>query len=393
MKTVLLTSVCIAILGFISCQRQEDEPIPPVPFAISSFSPQKGPYNTAVTLNGNFGPNPTVKLNDTACTVTSSSSSQIIFTTPLSATSGKIAVSFSGVTLTTPNDFTVTNTWIKVADSGYNGLQNDIQNGVAFVWNNKIYFGLGINWSGAIRNFYIFDPSTNVWSQGPSVPAAMHSRTSAGCTISNGIAYIALGHFGTLITQVWSLDLSTTTWKQLPSFTTGSIWPICFEVNNTVYVGQPRYEPGVLKKYLPSSSSSGSWQNVTNNFPQIQGALCFTIGSVTYVAGGFPSPNGFGLKTNYRFDPVTNNITQLSDNPAFLGLSQAGGSCGVLDGKGYVLRLQHFYQYDPTTDIWLELNSTGTPDTNKMTAYALAVVNNTIYAWYKNGSVFKYVPL
>ena len=358
---------------------------------VTSFSPVKGPANTTVTIAGNFGPNPMVTLNNIACTVTSSSSNQIVFTTPFAGSTGKIAVSFSGVTVTSANDFMVTNTWIKVANSGFDGSINDIQNGVSFVWNNKIYFGLGINPSGAVRLFKIFDPVTNVWSQGPTIPAAMYSRTDAGCTFSNGVAYFALGHYGSLINDTWSLDLATTTWKQLPSFTSGSISPICFEVNNTVYVGQPRYEPGVLKKYLPSSNT---WQNVTNNFPQIQSALCFTIGSFTYVAGGFSQTSGFGfLKTNYKFDPNTNSITQLSDIPSFLGFSQAGGSCGVLNGKGYVICLQQFYQYDPVTDTWLDLNSTGTPDTNTMSNHELAVVNNTIYAWQRDGTVFKYVPL
>ena len=356
---------------------------------ITSFSPVKGPANTTVTILGNFGPNPIVTLNNTACTVTSSSSTQIVFTTPFAGSTGKIAVSFSGVSLTSANDFMVTNTWVKVANSGYDGLINDIQDGVSFVWNNKIYFGLGINSSGPIRIFKIFDPVTNVWSQGPTIPVNMSSRASAGCTFSNGVAYFALGTSGPFITDTWSLDVATMTWKQLPSFTSGSIWPICFEVNNTVYVGQPRYELGVIKKYLPSSNT---WQNVTSNFPQIQGALCFTIGSFTYVAGGL-SPTGFGLKTNYKFDPNTNSVTQLSDNPSFFGLSQSSGSCGVLNGKGYVIYLQHFYQYDPATDTWLDLNSTGTPNTNNMSAHELAVVNNTIYAWQRDGTVFKYVPL
>ena len=37
---------------------------------ITSFSPVKGPANTTVTILGNFGPNPIVTLNNTACTAT-----------------------------------------------------------------------------------------------------------------------------------------------------------------------------------------------------------------------------------------------------------------------------------------------------------------------------------
>ena len=96
---------------------------------ITSFSPVKGPANTTVTISGSFGPNPTVTLNNTACTVTSSSSTQIVFTTPFAGSTGKIAVSFSGTTVTSANDFIVTNTWIKVANSGYDGSINDIQDG------------------------------------------------------------------------------------------------------------------------------------------------------------------------------------------------------------------------------------------------------------------------
>jgi hypothetical protein len=372
-------------------------------FSLTTFSPQKGPYKTVVTLTGSFGPNPTVTLNDVPCTIASASINQITFPTPAGATTGKIKVSFGSARLTTATDFTVTNTWVKVADAGFNGLfpnAPNIQGGVSFVWDNKIFFGLGTYpVPGAtsitqIRSFRVFDPATNNWSQGFSLPTAMVSREDAGCVVENGVAYMGLGRLASFASDYWAFNLTTGVWKQLPSFSTGSIAPITFEVNNNVYVGQPAYEKGILKKYIPASSGSGFWQNATSSFPQLQSSLCFTIGSLAYIVGGMGQTTGaFGVQTTYSFDPNTNNVKRLGDHLLYPGLTQGSGVCGVINGKAYILGWQQFYEYDPANDTWIDLQSTATPDTNGITGYQSGVVNNVLYVWRTNGTMYKYIPL
>lgn len=285
----------------------------------------------------------------------------------------------------------LSNTWILVTDSLDNGLNQRRQTGVSFVWDNKIYFGFGLDSSGGNKNFSIFDPRVGKWAPGPVIPAMVGSRQSASCSINDGVAYFILGHFGNFYYNSWSLDMTTGAWKELPSFSSGSILPVCFSISNTLYVGQPAYEKGVLKKYLPSQNGPGSWQNVMSDFPQIQGALYFQSGSNMYLAGG-SAPGSFGYKTLYAFDPANNTVKQLSDFPSFFGLTHSGGAAVSLNGKGYVLHAFEFYQYTPETNTWLELKPFRVPNTNQVKGYQMAVVNKTIYGWTEDGSVYKYIP-
>jgi hypothetical protein len=360
---------------------------------LSNFSPQKGPFTTSVTLTGSFGANPTVMLNNVACPIISNNTNEIIFTIPNDATSGKITLSFSNATLTATSDFIVTNTWVKVSDSG---LKGRLQDGVSFVWNDKIYFGLGLFYDEQQSNkdFWIFDPSTNQWSKGPSLPTSMYGRQSGACVFLNGIAYMGFGSWGGVFSDVWSFNPATNAWKALPyPFGTGSILPIFLAVNNSLLVGQPAYDKGILKKYEPQyNSGNGSWTTITTNFPEVQAASCFTIGNYAYITGGFASGSSASfLKTTYRFDPATNMITTLSDNPSYFGIASA--PCTVLNGKAYVLFHQYFYKYDPTIDKWQDVASALVPDTNKIGAYQMAILNGEIYTWYEDGTMYKYIPL
>ncbi len=361
-------------------------------FSLSGFSPQSGPAKTAVTLTGSFGINPTVLLNNVACTITSNNASEIIFTVPDNATAGKITVSFDSTTLTASSDFTVTNTWVKVSDYG---LKGRLQDGVSFVWNNKIYFGLGVFGGDqqANRDFWVFDPSSNQWSQGPSIPSNMYGRQQGACVFLNGISYMGFGFWGGTFNDVWSFDPATHTWKALPTPSSpssmGSILPVFLTVNNAFYAGQPAYDKGILKKYEPQLNG---WFTATTNFPEVQGASCFTIGNYAYITGGSsPSSGATYFNTTYRFDPATNTTTRLSDNPSFMGVANAPSA--VLNNKGYLLFAQYFYEYDPATDKWKDMASTFTPDTNGIEAYQMAVLNGSIYAWHQDGTMYKYIPL
>lgn len=80
--------------------------------AITNFSPASGPVGTTVTVTGtNFSStiaNNTVTFNGTTATVTAAIPTQLTVTVPTGATTGKVAVTVGGTTVTSTTDFTVT---------------------------------------------------------------------------------------------------------------------------------------------------------------------------------------------------------------------------------------------------------------------------------------------
>jgi hypothetical protein len=79
--------------------------------AIFDFNPRSGPPLTTVTVRGQgFSATPssdTVKFNGTAATVTSATTSSLVVTVPVGATTGKITVTVSGKTATSSANFVV----------------------------------------------------------------------------------------------------------------------------------------------------------------------------------------------------------------------------------------------------------------------------------------------
>jgi YD repeat-containing protein len=82
-------------------------------FAFFTFSPKSGPVGTNVTISGsNFSSNPaqdSVTFNGTAATIISATSTTLVVSVPLGATSGPLAISSPSGSITTADSFTVTN--------------------------------------------------------------------------------------------------------------------------------------------------------------------------------------------------------------------------------------------------------------------------------------------
>jgi YD repeat-containing protein len=80
--------------------------------AIFNFTPQQGPVGTTVTIQGQgFSATPSenvIRFNGTPAAVTSATTTTLVVTVPLGATTGPIAVTVGEVTATSATNFTVT---------------------------------------------------------------------------------------------------------------------------------------------------------------------------------------------------------------------------------------------------------------------------------------------
>ena len=92
-----------------ACNDEDDQIATP---SVTSFTPTNGPIGTTVTITGtNFSStiaDNTVTFNGTQATVAAAISAQLTVTVPTGATTGKIAVTVGGTTVTSSADFTVT---------------------------------------------------------------------------------------------------------------------------------------------------------------------------------------------------------------------------------------------------------------------------------------------
>ncbi|RYF64357.1 MAG: galactose oxidase [Cytophagaceae bacterium] len=122
------------------------------------------------------------------------------------------------------------NTWTKVAS--YGGAKRI--GAVAFVINNMAYAGTGNNNNTAQRDWYVYDPATDVWTQKLDflTDQAVQRSNGVGFAI-NGKGYVALGEN----TNVWQYDPATDLWTSLGSFE-GSprVNAVGFAIGNKGYV-------------------------------------------------------------------------------------------------------------------------------------------------------------
>lgn len=112
MKKVLLqASLVLSIFIVVLACSKDDAPAPiPAP-SITNFTPPSGKVGTSVTINGkNFGntkTNNTVKFGNVVAEITTVSTTKLVVTVPVGATTGKISVTANGDTATSSSTFTV----------------------------------------------------------------------------------------------------------------------------------------------------------------------------------------------------------------------------------------------------------------------------------------------
>jgi len=399
------------LLSFIiACQKQRSSPS-------FSFSPAKGPVGALLTLNGPFGADPVVKINGVPADSIGidNSYTKITCRIPAEATSGRITVSFGNNTLGSGEDFIVTNKWMKLTDN--DGSGNIHEDGVSFVLDKKIYFGLGYSTRTGDPGYYtatfntgfrIFDPAHNTWSAGPQLPPAMIPRTNAACFALNGKAYIGCGN--DTLSDWWQYDPvlnGTAAWRKMSSNTAGTpsyfggSGQVAFIWNNTAYAGNPgariyQFDPAATNPWIPTDNYL-SYESVYGSY--------FVSDNYLYIIGGFYTGiSGVpkAVPVGFRYD--------LSDHSSFFNAAQfpaaiEGQPSFALDAIHYILFLGSTFRFDPVTQTWIDLGARGTPSFQgggfpynnaglgvSNYTYNATAFDGAAYAWTSAGQVYKFVP-
>ena len=251
--------------------------------------------------------------------------------------------------------------WEPISDTPFKGDHT-----LSFGLNGLGYSVGGNNAQGNPSNrFYSYDPTLDIWSEMNDFPGS-----SRGFGISDtyeGKAYIGFGlnSFNEILRDLWEFDPNTNGWTQLASCPcTPRFHPAFVAHKGKIFVGMGGSANGNLNDWWEYDIDSDTWSQK----PSLPGAVRhhpyqFAIGD--YVYTGFGHGNGPGLniyKDWYRYDPVTEEWTQMSDLPSE---GRVAGTQFSLGDKGYVLSgdgdnhsfmtTGEFWEYDPIVDTWTSL--------------------------------------
>ena len=184
---------------------------------------------------------------------------------------------------------------------------------------NDAYVGFGSNDNGYPTDFWHLDMASGMWTELASFPG--NGRNHPAMVLTAGQVFVGLGSNADdgNLGDWWGYDIAADSWSELAPFTAGDRHhPFYFGIEGIAYVGM----------------GHGDTQN---------GALT--------IYGDF-----------HAYDPATDSWTALNDFP---GEARVAGTQFAVNGKGYVLSgdgdnhgpldYGEFWEYDPATDTWAEL--------------------------------------
>jgi hypothetical protein len=196
------------------------------------------------------------------------------------------------------------------------------QDAVGFLYNNKIYFGLGyqaantnirpIVYQKFYNDFYSYDPVAKTWQQLASYP--LNGTYYSTSFIIGSKIYVTGGvstdDNGTSVKDTWCYDIPSNTWSKKTSFPgRADIYYYSFTIGNYAYVGGGQtvsYDsfggPGYVVQCFRYDPVEDKWTEVSNMAVTMAYGINGTQGQTGIVAGGL-GDNDQPLNVVYQFTP------------------------------------------------------------------------------------------
>jgi N-acetylneuraminic acid mutarotase len=228
------------------------------------------------------------------------------------------------------------NAWSKKAD--FTGPKR--HSAVGFEVAGKGYIGLGYGTdgetTGALKDFYQYDPASNTWKKVADFPG--EARHSAIAFTLGNAAYVGLGRIDATdetFSDIYKYDPASNTWSEIQtSFSNKKGDAFAFVINNVAYVGGG-YSNGVPTEDFYSFDGK-TWTkkkalNADNKDARRFRAGAFAIGSNGYVVSG-RSQTGV-VSTVWKYNPSDDSWT---DGSQQLPSPREKAVAFALKGKGYI---------------------------------------------------------
>lgn len=168
-----------------------------------------------------------------------------------------------------------------------------------------------------------------------------------------------------LLLAAWNSGIAQGKWIKKPDFGGGKrTEAVGFSIGAQGYLGTGFNDAGFLQKdFWEFDQETDSWTQIADfGGGNRQLAVAFSTGGKGYVGTGIDS--AFLMSKDFwEYDPLTNMWTQVAD---FIGTPTYEAVAFAVAGKGYVgtgfdfsefpYCTKRFYQYDPQTDTWLQID-------------------------------------
>ncbi|MEM7417307.1 MAG: kelch repeat-containing protein [Gemmatimonadota bacterium] len=227
---------------------------------------------------------------------------------------------------------------------------------------------------------YIYDPTADEWSEGPSLPEPRHHPylVSTGAELFSIGGFIAAnGGRWSASTDILRLDDATDSWVKVAELLTPQSETVAVHAGRMIYIATGRAPTGsanaewtdqgdVASLQVFDTESYGVAFATSSSIARNSGAGA-VIDDKLYVVGGRVVGGG-NVATNEMFDLQTGEWTTLAPMPN----AQGGIAAAALDGRLYVFGGEYFesggggvhresWEYDPSTDTWAEITAMPVP--------------------------------
>ena len=238
----------------------------------------------------------------------------------------------------------------------------------AFSIGNYGYVGGGILDKKDVRDFWKYDPETDVWEPIDSIPVA-RKIAEGNSFVLNGKAYVCN------INQLWEYDPETGIWtRKADTPKHNSVFGFsmtCFSIGNYGYLfaGNDLYPGGASNDFYQYDPETDTWtEKATCPVNKIIAMAGFSIKGKGYIGTGLPKYS----EDNHEFweyDPELDQWSRIADFP---GASRIGAVAFSTDNYGFVgsgqktqeiiegtVSASDFWRYVPETDSWEQIDSCG----------------------------------
>ena len=212
-----------------------------------------------------------------------------------------------------------------------------------------------------------YDPVSDSWETMGAFPGGGRGYGYGVCEGDDAFVGFGSNAIG-FPTDFWHLDMATGAWTEMASFPgDGRNHPAMVLTAGHVFVGLGSNDNGNLGDWWAYDIAADSWSiRAPFTWGDRHHPFYFGIDGIAYVGFGHGDSENGDLtiyKDFHAYDPATDSWTQLNDFP---GEARVAGTQFAADGKGYVLSgdgdnhgpldYGEFWEYDPTTDAWNELD-------------------------------------
>ena len=238
-----------------------------------------------------------------------------------------------------------------------NPLPVGLANAAAATLGGKLYVVGGSATTPAERTLFIYDPDSDAWQTGPSLPDGFPPVASPAVLAHRG-ALVVLGGLvsgsASATRKVIAFDPATSSWSSLAALPVGLGAAVAQSIGDDLYVtggldgAQSHAELWVMR------GGSNVWSPAAAMSSARHGAASAVLDGRLFVFGG-TSQGGAALALAEVYDPRSNEWTALAPLPApvsFATAAAAHGRAVVLAGEAGSSAAAPAWFYDVAADAW-----------------------------------------